>query len=425
MFIQILFIIFIIVSIINITHFGLYLVGANYYDIKKFKLNSKPYVKKRGLRPLVSVLIPAHNEELGIERCLDTVRKSTHRKIEIIVVDDASTDNTKKIVRDYILKHPNRNIRLMFKRKNSGKASALNHALRHGAKGEFIMTLDADSILGKNSITNAIKYFDDPSVVGVAANVRVMDNFKILGLLQQFEYMVGYRSKKFYSLSNSEFIIGGVASTYRASTLKQVGYYDDDIITEDIALSLKIAAQGNRQNRLVYGVDVIAMTEGVTKFKTLMRQRYRWKMGILQALVKHRKLVGNFNKRYSRSLTFYRIPMAIIGEILLLLEPFAVAFVVYLMIKSNNPSFLIGSYMTITGYMLWNIWPDEHLSRGRKIKMSVITPFMYVVFYIMNFVQITSMARCLGNLKQVFLKEKVTSVWVSPERIGSAQPANI
>lgn len=118
MFLQILFVIFIIVSFINIGHFGLYLVGANYYDIQQFKRNAKTKKKNNDIRPLVSVLIPAHNESSGIIRTLESVRKSTHRKLEIIVIDDGSTDNTKKIVNDYILKYPTRSIRLMYKQKN-------------------------------------------------------------------------------------------------------------------------------------------------------------------------------------------------------------------------------------------------------------------------------------------------------------------
>src|SRR5574343_13558 len=98
----------------------------------------------------------------------------------------------------------------------------------------------ADSVLHKRSISNAIKYFDDPKIVGGAANVRVMDYTSILGLLQKFEYLVAYRSKKVFSVTNCEYIIGGVASTYRTQVIKKVGFYDDDIITEDIALSLKI-----------------------------------------------------------------------------------------------------------------------------------------------------------------------------------------
>lgn len=417
MFIQILFYIFIIVSMVNVIHFGLYLIGANYYDIKRFRALAKPVKKKRGLQPLVSVLIPAHNESISIVRCLDSVRRSRYRKMEIIVVDDGSTDNTKQLVRAYMEKHSNRNIRLMYKQKNSGKAHALNHALRNGAKGSLIMTLDADSVIDKASISNTVKYFKDPAIAGVAANVRIMDNNRILGLLQIFEYIIGYRSKKFYSASRSEFIIGGVASTYRAEVIKKVSYYDTDVMTEDIALSLKIAASGNRANKLVYGVDVVAMTESVTTFKALVRQRYRWKMGMLQSLFRHRKLVGNTDGIYSKSLTFYRIPMAFFGEVLIILEPIAIAFIIYIIIKSGSAAFVIGAYMTITGYLLWNIWPDELMSTSRKIKMTLFAPLMYFIFYLMNVVQLSAMARCLFNHKQVTRKNAIVSSWVSPKRI--------
>src|SRR5882757_3770655 len=100
MFLQFLFYLFVIISVIDIIHLGMYLVGANYYDIWQFRRAAR--AKKRNhhqLRPLVSVLIPAHNEELGIIRCLDSVRRSTYRKLEVIVVDDASSDNSRKLVR--------------------------------------------------------------------------------------------------------------------------------------------------------------------------------------------------------------------------------------------------------------------------------------------------------------------------------------
>lgn len=250
MLILFLFYLFITISIIDIVHLGMYLVGANYYDIRQFRrLSSSQRRDHHKLRPLVSVLIPAHNEELGIVRCLDSVRRNTYRKLEIIVVDDASSDKTRKLVRQYMTQYPNRNIRLMYKQKNVGKAAALNHALRRGATGELIMTLDADSVLHKKAISNAVSYFEDPKVVGVAANVRIMDNLTVLGLLQKFEHMVGYRSKKFFTVTNSEFIVGGVASTYRHEIIKRVGYYDHDTTTEDIGLSLKVVAQGNKENR--------------------------------------------------------------------------------------------------------------------------------------------------------------------------------
>lgn len=420
MLLQILFYLFIAISVIDIIHLGAYLVGANFYDIWQYRRRARfPSRNHHKLQPKVSVLIPAHNESIGIIRCLDSVRVNTYRKLEIIVIDDASTDNTKCLVKQYIAKYPKRDIRLMYKQKNSGKAEALNHALRRGTTGDLIMTLDADSVLHRKSITNAVSYFHDPRVVGVAANVRILDSVSILGLLQKFEHMIGYRSKKFFSITNSEYIIGGVASTYRREILKRVRFYDNDTATEDIGLSLKVISAGNRDQRIIYASDVLAMTEGVRTFKALVKQRYRWKLGSMQNLMKYHGLILNRGKQYSKGLTFYRLPMAIFGEIMLLLEPLAILYVLYVCYMLLNPSMIIGAYMTITVYLLLNLWPDEHMSFWKKIKMSLYTPMMYFVFYLMNIVQLAAIFLCLFNWREAINLKKVSGTWVSPQRTGA------
>jgi len=149
-----------------------------------------------------------------------------------------------------------------------------------------------------------------------------------------------------------------------------------------------------------------------------MRQRYRWKMGSLQNLFKNRQLAGNVSNKYSRMLTFYRIPMAFFGEFLLLLEPLLLGYILYLSLKFHNPSLIVGAYVAITLYILWNVWPDEHASLSHKIRLTAFSPFMYFIFYIMSMVQVTAMIRCIINYRQVFRYKKVGSSWTSPERKG-------
>lgn len=441
----ILFYMFIVISLINMVHLALFLIGANLYDIHAFAANLRRKRSNTNLTPLVSVLIPAYNEEKVIERSLQSVWNNTYESIEIIVVSDGSTDDTEGAVRRFLesrtrsyrsvepkivrtkdgLKRVwqrgqvpvSRKIRLVRQR-NGGKGSALNHALKYYAKGDLIMTLDADSLLHKRAIANVIKYFDDPNVAGVAANVRIIEKNRALGVLQRFEHMVGYRSKKFFTVANCELIVGGVASTYRRSVLDQVGNYDTDTVTEDIGLSMKVASLGNKKNRLVYAVDVAAMTEGVGDFKTLLRQRYRWKMGNLQNLYKFRKMVLSSDKKYSKMLTWYRMPMAFIGEVLLLFEPLVLGYVLYLTIHFTTLSLLLGAYMTVCLYLLMIIWPDEHLSFGGKIKASMFIPFLYFIFYIMNIVQLISVLRCIRNNKTITGLSAGHNTWVSPERSG-------
>ncbi|MFO0920382.1 MAG: glycosyltransferase [Candidatus Saccharimonadales bacterium] len=417
---DILFYSFAVIAIINTVHFGLYIAGANIYDIKQLRNKKNPKYRKVNPRPLVTVIVPAHNEESGIVKTLESIRKSTYRKLQILVVDDASTDKTRKLVWRYIKDHPRMDLHLLRKQKNVGKGEAINHALKTMTKGELFMTIDADSEIGKKSISNAVRHFDNPSIIGLAANVQVQDEGSVLSLLQKFEHMIGYRSKKFYTISNSEFIIGGVASTYRTDLVRRAGYYDTDTLTEDIGLSLKMANHyGNVNTRLIYASDVLAMTQGVQSFKALFRQRYRWKMGMLQNMTKFGRLVMNNNPTYSRMLTMYRLPVAIFGEMVLLIEPILLAYIIYLSAITVNPASLISAYVAITLYILWNIWPDEHLGINEKLRLSFYAPLMYFVFYIMNAVQLIAIIRCLKNNQQVLRKKATGGTWVSPERAGA------
>jgi cellulose synthase/poly-beta-1,6-N-acetylglucosamine synthase-like glycosyltransferase len=280
------------------------------------------------------------------------------------------------------------------------------------------MTLDSDSFIRPNTIANAVRYFDNPKIVGVAANVQIITEPTILGTLQKFEHMIGYRSKKTYSWLNCEFVIGGVASTYRMRTLREVGFYDTDTLTEDIGLSTKITSRGNRAEQLVYGSDVLAITEGVVSFQALTRQRYRWKYGSLQNLVKYRHLMFNPDPRYSTTLTMYRMPMALISEFVLLLSPLVWAYALYITLTQYSLYLVIGAYLTITAYVFVTLWFDENLSLRSRLYLTIYTPVMYAMFYVMDLVQLIAIGHCLLKLPALITQRDIGGTWTSPKRIG-------
>lgn len=412
------------VSTLYVLHFGFYLIGANAYDVWQSLRHHKRYQDAvRGFvefyKPLVTVAISARNEEKVIERCLDSIFHGSYLSVQVIVVDDASTDSTYKVLEQYRLSHPRYDLQTIHRKDNHGKGSALNLALRKYGRGDLVMTLDADSVLKPNAIANAVSYFLDPTVSGVAANVQTFDEFTILGVLQKFEYMVGYRSKKVYSLLNCEYVIGGVASTYRMSVLRKVDFYDTDTMTEDIGLSLKVVAQGNREHRILYASDVVAMTEGVSSFRGLIRQRFRWKYGSFQNLVKYRHLIHkNDPKHYTRTLTHYRLPMAITSEFMLLFAPFIWLYVLYWTFVSVSLWLIIGAYLTISVYTLITLWFDENISFWHRLRLSMYVPITYFIYYIMDIVQVVAMIKCLQRLHHLLQRKNHGSVWVSPQRIG-------
>lgn len=421
------FYLFAIISALYVGHLGLYLVTANFYDIWQYRRSHKRHkadtdsavsTARKNQPGLVSVIISAHNETKVIERSLDSLRRSHYTNIEVLVADDASVDGTFELVQDYIQRHPDLDLRVYRMHKNIGKGAALNVLLKRYARGEFVMTLDADSVLREDTIQNALSYFADPTIAGVAANVRIIDDPTVLGVLQKFEHMIGYRSKKMYSLLNCEFVVGGVASSYRMSVLKAVGFYDTDSVTEDIGLSIKITNLGNRANRMVYAADVVAMTEGVASFRALVRQRYRWKYGSLQNLIKYRRMIFNFSSRYSRTLTLYRMPMAIISEIALLLAPIAWGYVLYMTFMEYNLTLFIGAYATITLYTLITVWLDENLHSRGRMRLSAYAFITYFIFFIMDVVQLVGIVRCARNAHALITQKNIGSKWVSPKRIG-------
>jgi biofilm PGA synthesis N-glycosyltransferase PgaC len=136
------FYLFAVISAIYVAHLGMYLVTANFYDIWQHRRKHLENVRqvnpskieigprRHDVPGLLSVVISAHNETQVIVRCLDSLRRSSYQNMEILVADDASQDGTFQLVRDYILRHPDMNLRVYRMRKNIGKGAALSVLLR-------------------------------------------------------------------------------------------------------------------------------------------------------------------------------------------------------------------------------------------------------------------------------------------------------
>ncbi len=412
--------IFAITSILYIVHLGFYLIGASAYDIWQHR---RLYLlRKRSMpsnySPHITVLVPAHNEESVIVRCLDSIFSNSYAHIDVIVVNDASTDTTRRVLRNYMHTHRGYPVRIINKRINVGKGSGLNYALQRYVKSELVMTLDADSILAPDAIERAVSYFVDPTVTGVAANIQILNEHTTLSILQKFEHMISYQSKKAYSITNCDYIIGGVASTYRVDTIRSVHFYDTDTMTEDISLSMKVVAKGNKTHRIIYGVDVVAMTEPVENMRALFRQRFRWKYGSLQNLMKHRNLIGISKPEYTSMLTVYRLPAAIMTEITLLLLPITWAYAIYLTFMEKSLLLVVGAYLTISAYTLVTLWYNKHLRRLERLYLTLYVPVAYFVFYVMDLIQIIAVIKCLIKARDLTRHKDTDSTWISPDRIG-------
>lgn len=397
------------------------LIGSSVYDLRQIRKQSKlkrksSYLRRK--RPLISVIIPAHNEEAVIERCLESLVKGRYRKYEIIVVDDASRDKTKKIVKEFIKKYPKKNIRVLSKRKNVGRGGAINAGFKKYSSGDLIMAMDADCIVDKNALTNVARHFAIDDISALASNVRIMSHLSIIGILQQFEYISSFRSKKFNTLTNSEYIVGGAGAVYTRDIFKRLKGFNEKMLTEDIALSLGIAGLGNKEFRLVYASDVLVYTEPVPTYFGLFKQRYRWKLGSLQALFANKKLFFINNKRYSRLLSWYRLPIVVWGEVLLLLQPFFVMYFLHLAVNFRRPTLFAISWLSVSFIIAFSLWSDEYLGFWHKLALTPLIPIMYGLLNILTFIQVLAMFRCMFNVKRIFGLTSMKGSWQPPKRIA-------
>ncbi len=346
--------------------------------------------------PTVSVLIPAWNEEVGIIKTLASVLNTQYNNLEVIVINDGSTDLTHKLVTDFVRdyethNHSNTTIKYIHLC-NGGKANALNQGLQL-ASGEFIVTLDADSMMDKNAITHIIKRFTDKNVAAVAGNVIVGNRKKPIEVMQQLEYLYGFFYKRADSIFNAVYTIGGAAAAYRKHVLMELGGFDHDIITEDIEMSMRILAHGYKTR---YAADAIVYTEAPSDWKGLCDQRLRWTFGRMLTFIKHRQLFFSLKKQHNSYLTFLLLPIAVYAELTMLLR--GGVFVVFFSytIIANDYLPLVFAILFMCSIMVLQIIMDR--KAYFHCNLLVFAPVAWIVFWFTGIVEFQALYRSLLRL---------------------------
>lgn len=434
-----------VLSLFNFMRIFALLIGADIYDIKQLKAQRRS--KGKSSQPLVSVIIPAFNEETGVIRTLKSVVNNSYSNLEIIVVDDGSKDKTAKVVRDYIKSLSGKKMMIYQGRRsrsgelqrrylrvnknsrrvvcvwqpNAGKGSALNNGIKNYAQGELVMVVDADSVLHYKAIERMVAYFDNPRIIAAAANVKVLPSRSVLGFAQRIEYLISYRMKRSLSAFNMEYIIGGVGSTFRRQALLDCGLYDTDTITEDIDLTLKLIRQnGNKAARITYCAEVMAYTEHVMSFKSLVRQRYRWKYGRFQSLKKCKQLFFSSSRDYTKLLTWYQLPYALFGDLVLLVEPLLVAYIFAMVVLYYDFVSILWVYSIVSAFVFLMLLGEHTESWNSRASLSLVLPAVYVLMYILTAVEFLALVKSLGGFKQLFDSVQREGNWQHVERSSRA-----
>ncbi len=240
----------------------------------------------------VTIVIPAHDEEERIGGCLKAIRKAYYPKeIEVIVVDDGSTDRTSEIAKKF------KDVKVIRQRQK-GKVGALNKGISV-TKNEFVITIDADTEIEKNFVQNIIAPFSDKSVGGVTGFAKPANRHSMISMFQSVEYLYNSLVRdSFGKVFNTAIWFCGSLSCYRKSVLDEIGGFREKTAAEDFDIALQIQRAGYKTVNVTAARGYTYVPETV---EALFKQRVRWCKGGMQTIVQNRDM---FSLRYGFPLVF-------------------------------------------------------------------------------------------------------------------------
>jgi len=387
--------IIVVFSSVLLAKYTIYMVLAPWHSMlaKRDKKIVDHFVKD--YKPLVSVMIPAWNESVGIRSTIKSLLGSTYKHLELVIVNDGSTDDSDAMMRRFIEKYeremadvPNdQRIEIVYYyQQNGGKGSALNTAIAL-SHGDILVSIDADCVVDSRAVEAFVKAFRDPRVKAAVGNVRVGNVGTLVGTIQALEFSFSFFLKKSDSLMNTIYIIGGAAGAFRREVFDRLGGYDISNITEDIELSVRIQAQGWK---IVYVPDALIFTEGASTLQGLMKQRLRWKRGRFQTFWEHRRLFFSLDPRHNKLLCWVILPLTIFSELQLGLEPLFL-FVLYLFSFASGDFSAFLSGVVVVSLMFAVQAADSKEGNGYLW----LAPIGWLLFYLCTFVEAYSLFKSI------------------------------
>nr|WP_199813763.1 glycosyltransferase [Streptomyces sp. NRRL F-2747] len=293
----------------------------------------------------VTVLVPAYNERECIANTLGSLAASDH-PIEVIVIDDGSTDGTADIVEEMDLPF----VRLIRK-VNGGKSSALNAGIA-AATYDIIVMMDGDTVFEPSTVRELVQPFGDPAIGAVAGNAKVGNRDSLIGAWQHIEYVLGHNlDRRMYDMLGVIPTIPGAVGAFRKESLDRVGGMSDDTLAEDTDITIAVLCDGWR---IVYAEHARAWTEAPGSLQQLWSQRYRWSYGSMQAMWKHRGAVTSRGPagRFGR----LGLPLVVLfGVVAPLLAPLVDLFLLYGVLFGDAPITLTswGGFILLQAALSW------------------------------------------------------------------------
>jgi peptidoglycan-N-acetylglucosamine deacetylase len=316
-------------------------------------------------RPAVAVLVPAFNEEKVINRTIRSVLDSTYPNLHVVVIDDGSTDHTYEVAREQFAKEIASGQVTVLRQENGGKAKALNYGLQFVTE-EIYVGIDADTLIANDAIAYLVPHFQDERVGAMAGNAKVGNRVNLWTRWQALEYITSQNfDRRALNTFSAVCVVPGAIGAWRTEVVRAAGAYKMDTVAEDADLTMALLQKGYK---VEYEDRALAYTEAPTTANGLMRQRFRWSFGILQAVWKHRSAFAQ-----KGALGFVALPNIVIFQIMLpLVSPFI-------------------DIMFVFGTLKYLIW-DKHFHPETADPAS----FQQLVLFFLMFLLIDFIASCIA-----------------------------
>ncbi|GGB05954.1 glycosyltransferase [Puia dinghuensis] len=337
------FVVFMILSVSRVL-FIAFIATKEHLREKKYGL--QPFWRLDGQSaPLVSIIVPAYNEEVNAVGSVESLLKGDYPNFEIIFVNDGSKDQTYERVSEAFADNPNVKV---YTKPNGGKASALNYGISR-SNAEFVICIDADTKLKPNAVSLLMEHFGERTgrrsghaglVGAVAGNVKVGNQVNLLTRWQAIEYISSQNfDRKAFSYLNAITVVPGAIGAFRKKAIEDAGGFTTDTLAEDCDLTIRILRCGyviENDNRS------IAMTEAPETLKQFFKQRFRWSYGVMQTFWKNRDALMNWKYRW---LGWAALPNILIFQYII---PFLIPLADFFMVVG----LLTGNASKIGGYYL-------------------------------------------------------------------------
>ncbi len=316
---QILFTLFIIGILLSVGRMVLMAVLASIQKRKEEDPVSNVFpaflLKGTGKCPLISIIVPAYNEEVNSIRTVNSLLAQDYPDIEIIFVDDGSKDMTYFNVKEAFENNPRVHV---FTKLNGGKASALNFGIEK-SMADYVVCIDADTQLKTDAVSLLMKKFNEENVAAVAGNVKVGNEVNMITRWQSIEYITSQNfDRRAFDLLNCITVVPGAIGAFRKDAILISGGFTTDTLAEDCDLTMRLLRNGYIIRNCT---TALSYTEAPETFNQFMKQRFRWSFGIMQCFWKHRDTI--FNKKY-KNFGMIAMPNILIFQIMLpILAPLA------------------------------------------------------------------------------------------------------